>query len=279
MYCKYVPINGGVLSYLKPLHFTIWWQGTVQRTLASHDSFFIDKWMKNWTFMQTMDHIRKHLGTLCRNKRNTPSCIFPYFQCLDREIMQKMHPWSSDYIFSAPVCTHDIISMKTMLPSGRAHSQLYPVQVWSQSDWWFLRYSHFCILTPCSCSCSCSNTLPECQPLPLCYFTWYATHGLPSASSCTTPYIQLGCQWPNVRVSPIQVPAWDLDQICKIKAEEKHDYLLCILGKEGYAAMDRWIPADEAHKNNPVKFSDYTERMLDNEISPQVCVYKLEDIT
>ena len=43
------------------------------------------------------------------------------------------------------------------------------------------------------------------------YF-WYATHGLPSASSCTTPYIQLGCWQPVVRVSPIQVPAWDLDQ-------------------------------------------------------------------
>ena len=33
------------------------------------------------------------------------------------------------------------------------------------------------------------------------------------------------------------------------------------------------------HKNNPVKFLDYIESMLDDEISPQVCVYKLEDIT
>ena len=43
------------------------------------------------------------------------------------------------------------------------------------------------------------------------YFTWYATHGLPSASSCTTPYNKLGCWQPDVRVLPIQVPAWDLD--------------------------------------------------------------------
>ena len=43
------------------------------------------------------------------------------------------------------------------------------------------------------------------------YFTWYATHGLPSASSCTTPYLQLGCWQPDARVLPIQVPAWDLD--------------------------------------------------------------------
>ena len=43
--------------------------------------------------------------------------------------------------------------------------------------------------------------------------------------------------------------------------------------------MDRWVPADEAHKNNPVKFLDYIESMLDNKISPRVHVYELEDIT
>ena len=63
-----------------------------------------------------------------------------------------------------------------------------------------------------------------------------------------------------------QLETWT--HICKIKAEEKHDYLLCILGKEGYATMDTWVPADEAHKNDPVKFLDYIESMLDNEISP-----------
>ena len=34
----------------------------------------------------------------------------------------------------------------------------------------------------------------------------------------------------------------------KIKAEECLDYLLCILGKEGYVAMDCWVPLDEGHK-------------------------------
>ena len=74
-----------------------------------------------------------------------------------------------------------------------------------------------------------------------------------------------------------QLETWT--RICKIKAEDKLDYLLCILGKECYATMDRWVPADEAHKNDPAKFLDYVESMLDDEISPQVCVYKLEDIT
>ena len=43
--------------------------------------------------------------------------------------------------------------------------------------------------------------------------------------------------------------------------------------------MDRWVPADEAHKNNPMKFLDYIESTLDDEISPQVHVYELEDVT
>ena len=63
-----------------------------------------------------------------------------------------------------------------------------------------------------------------------------------------------------------QLETWT--RICKIKAEEKLDYLLCILGQEGYAAMDRWVPVDEAQKNNVEKFLDYIESMLDNEISP-----------
>ena len=67
--------------------------------------------------------------------------------------------------------------------------------------------------------------------------------------------------------------------LCKIKAEEKLDYLLCILGKEGYATMDRCVPADETHKNDPMKFLDYIESTLDNELSPQVHIYELEDIT
>ena len=43
---------------------------------------------------------------------------------------------------------HDVIAMKMMPPSGRAHPHLYTVQVWSKSDWWFLRYKHFYVF-PC----------------------------------------------------------------------------------------------------------------------------------
>ena len=74
-----------------------------------------------------------------------------------------------------------------------------------------------------------------------------------------------------------QLESWT--RIHKIKAEEKLNYLLCIMGKEGYAAMDRWVPADEVHKNNPVKFLNYIESTLDDEISPRVHFYELEDIS
>ena len=120
-----------------------------------------------------------------------------------------------------------------------------------------------------------------------------ATMSLPisSASTSATPE-------PIIYQAPIKVPLptydWNVpDQmcefrlfkckldiwfwLCKIKAEECLHYLLCILGKEGYTAMDCWVPTDEAHKWDLEKFFDYLESTLDDEI-PQVWVYELEDI-
>ena len=77
--------------------------------------------------------------------------------------MHKMHPWSSDAIFGAPVHTPIAVAVQT-------HCQ------------YVYLFKFIC-------------------------FTRYATHGLPGTSSCTAPYIQLGCQQPDARVSPIQVPA------------------------------------------------------------------------
>ena len=97
-------------------------------------------------------------------------------------------------------------------------------------------------------------------PIPLSTYNWAVSDQMPEF--CLFKY---------------QPETWT--RICKIKAEENLDYLLCILGKEGYGAMDRWVPADEAHKNDPAKFLDYIESTLDNKISPQVHVYELEDVT
>ena len=59
---------------------------------------------------------------------------------------------------------------------------------------------------------------------------------------------------------------------------DEMDYLLSILGKEGYSAMDHWMPTDHADKNDAGKFLDYLESTLDDEISPHVRVYELEDV-
>ena len=59
---------------------------------------------------------------------------------------------------------------------------------------------------------------------------------------------------------------------------DKVDYLLSIFGKEGYAAMDHWMPTDPADKNDAGKFLNYLESTLDDEISPHVRVYELEDV-
>ena len=57
-----------------------------------------------------------------------------------------------------------------------------------------------------------------------------------------------------------------------------NDYLLSILGKKGYAAMDNWMPTNPADKNDAGKFFNYLEGRLDDEISSHVRVYELEDV-
>ena len=42
--------------------------------------------------------------------------------------------------------------------------------------------------------------------------------------------------------------------------------------------MDHWVPTDEGHKQDLQKFLNYLESTFDDEISPRVQVYELEDI-
>ena len=107
---------------------------------------------------------------------------------------------------------------------------------------------------------STSSTLPTSPDIPPMAYQVPVPVPLPTYDWAASNQMQEFC------LLKCQLETWT--RICKIKAEEKLDYLLCILGKEGYAAMDRWVPADEAHKNDPMKFLDYIESMLDDEISP-----------
>ena len=85
--------------------------------------------------------------------------------------------------------------------------------------------------------------------VPLCTHDWNVAHQMQE-------YHLFKCQ--------LETQFW----LCKIKAEGCLDYLLCILGKEGYAAMDHWVPPNEGHKQDPEKFLNYIESTLDDEISP-----------
>ena len=65
-------------------------------------------------------------------------------------------------------------------------------------------------------------------------------------------------------------------KIHQITADEV-DYLLSILCKEEYAAMDCLVPTDVAHINDTGKLL-YLESTLDDQMSCHIRVYKLEDI-
>ena len=140
----------------------------------------------------------------------------------------------------------DVITVKMMPPSGRAHHQLHCVKIWSQLEEPFWRYWCFCTppVAVQTHTASMSNlpTSPDMLPMayqvpvhvPLPTYNWAASDQM----------------W-EFHLFKCQLETWTW--IHKIKSEEKLDYLLCILGKEGYAAIDRWVPADETHKNDPVK--------------------------
>ena len=171
---------------------------------------------------------------------------------------------------------HDIIGAKIMPPSGRAHPQLYCVQIWMLIGPTVPKIQPILYPHPYSCS----NTLPECQPLPI-HLSHQIHHPWPTKLPVPVPLPTYNWaatdQMQEFCLFKCQLETWT--RIHKVKGEEKLDYLFCIMGKEGYATMDRWVPADEVHKNDPVTFLDYIESTLDKKISPWVRVYELEDIT
>ena len=143
-------------------------------------------------------------------------------------------------------CHCDVDSLANA-PQCSRHPREGSVEVSAQSDWWCLRYSHFCtppviliwqhsifwtMLVPTS-----SASMPA-TPVPLSTYDW-------NVADQMWEFCLFKCQRET----------WF--QLCKIKAEECLDYLLCILGKEGYAAKDCWVPLDEGHKWDPKKFLNY----------------------
>ena len=82
----------------------------------------------HWT---SRKHFRKH-------SRLYLSLVLVLFQA-------RKAPW---ICFAHLYTPYDIIATKMMWTSGRAYPHAYTVQVWSKSDWHFLRYWHFCTYPP-----------------------------------------------------------------------------------------------------------------------------------
>ena len=80
----------------------------------------------------------------------------------------------------------------------------------------------------------------------------------------------------EMRLFQRQLEHWFTIQ--KTKDDQKLIYTLSFLGKEGYAAQDRWVPKDDEDATSYKDFLGYISGTLDNEISARVRVYELEDI-
>ena len=177
-----------------------------------------------------------------------------------------MHPWNSDTIFSTSAHILWCFSIKMMPPSGRAHPHLHCSNLKS------IRWTVPKILTILYTPCSCPHT-QQCQPLPLCLLHLMC-HPWPTKCQCM-------CHFPHM--TGLLVTRWEFclfkcqletwTWLCKIKADEKLDYLLCILGKEGYDTMDWWVLANEALKNDPEKFLDYREHARWWDLSASPCLW------
>ena len=103
-------------------------------------SWLIFHWQmdeKNRTFMDNQWRtVRNHIGTLWEYIYTLQVVSFLVLAFLGQKKTYEIH-----FMHLCTPC--DIISMKTTSPSGRAHPQLHCVKIWSQSNWWFLRYWQF----------------------------------------------------------------------------------------------------------------------------------------
>ena len=160
----------------------------------------------HWTSMQTTG---EHIGTL-------QVVSFLVFCVLGRK-KHIMHPQNSNTIFSTSACA-------VMLSAQKWHHLVVghiPIYILSKfevnqtnSSW----DTAIFVSSPCF---SWSDSLRLKHGLRISNFiSIYACHTCPLSSpcQCATSHIQLECGWPDVRVFPVQVPAWDLVQASQNQA-------------------------------------------------------------
>lgn len=80
----------------------------------------------------------------------------------------------------------------------------------------------------------------------------------------------------EIRLFRCQLEDWFEDNA--VAEDKQMRKTLQILGKEGYAAKDRWVPADVEDKEDYKKFLDYLKGIVDTEVTARVRLHELEDI-
>ena len=200
-----------------------------------------------WMVIRTLKHTEntlKGVSFLVIYLFWTHICTIWAWKGLYFPIFMMLHPcWHLSWCY----CDLDILA------NARQHS-MHPqegaVKVSAQSEWQFPRYSHFCdhplvfliqpFLTIWDWNLASEPTSLASMPatpvlsqapvnVPLHTYDWNAAD-------------QMG----EFHLFKCQLETWFW--LCEIKAEECLDYLLCILGKEGYVAMGCWVLPDEGHK-------------------------------
>ena len=126
--------------------------------------------------------------------------------------------------------------------------------------------------------CSCSHTLPECQPphlLQQIHHPWPTKCQFIYHSLCTTGL-------PVTRCESFTYSSASLRLGPELASSRLRKNLITYSASWAKRAMPPWTDGYQQMKHTrttPMKFLDYIESTLDDEISPQVHVYELEDIT
>ena len=230
-----------------------------------------------WT-LDTRKYFRTHLGTL----QVVSFLVF----CQKTTPMHFVH-----------LCTPSWGHCHKVAPSGRAHSHEYTVQVWSKSDWRFLRYWHFCILPHFSYSDHYQHLITSTwdmasDPMPQQLITQSAQATADAIASVLT-----------ARTASISLPVYDWNSQdayhssifcctlenwlllnCILPDSEDHlRYVFSALGTKSLEMHVQWMPTGREEEQKATKakasaFLDHIQQGITHEVNTHVCLGELEEI-
>ena len=190
----------------------------------------------------------------------------------------------------------DILAVKTMPSSGRAHPHPYNVQVWSKLDWQCLRYQHFHILPPVFPNLtiirpsSIWNMASELTPQQLITQSAHTTaDAITSALTARMASISLPIYDWNSQdayhsfIFCHTLENWLLLNCILLDSEDHLRYVFAALGTKSLEMHAQWMPtsSEEEQKVTKVKasaFLDWIQQGMTHNINTHVHLGELEDI-